>query len=149
MTRFRPFYALLLATGLLGPAGAQEAASPSADEAAAGQVPAPYDCTLREVFRCQPGSGCAPAETLGEMSLPARVLVNFEQQVIAGVNSDGLPHVSTITDFARSGDILVMLGIDGGTGWMMHGTANDDEVTFVAASDDFVLNAFGACKAIE
>ena len=81
--------------------------------------------------------------------MPARVLVNFEQQVIAGVNADGLPHVSKITDFARSGDILVMLGIDGGTGWMMHGTTNDDEVTFVAASDDFVLNAFGACKALE
>jgi hypothetical protein len=29
---------------------------------------------------------------------------------------------------------------------MVHSTSNDDEVTFVAASDDFIINAFGTCK---
>jgi hypothetical protein len=135
------------ALGSIVSANAQQT-SPDPD-AGIPEMPPPYDCTLASAVLCKAGSSCTPVDKLGELSLPARVLVHFEKQVIASVNQAGLPHVSTITDFSRSGDILVMLGIDGGTGWMMHATANDDEATFVAASDDFVVNAFGSCKRIE
>ena len=86
---------------------------------------------------------------MGELTLPARLLVDFEAQRLARVGPDGLPHVGEITDLARSCDILIALGVDAGTGWMIHSTANDDEVIFVAASDDFVVNAFGTCKPAE
>lgn len=134
---------------LSGHAQAQDApapapAAPAAEEA---NLP-PYDCTLKEAVLCKAGSSCTPAKTLGELSLPARVLLNFDQQVLAGVNADGLPHVSSMSSIARSGDIVVAQGVDSGTGWMVHATANDDEVTFVAASDDFIINAFGTCKPI-
>jgi hypothetical protein len=135
------------AVGSLVSANAQQAA-PEPD-AGVSEMPPPYDCTLTSAVLCKAGSSCTPVNKLGELSLPARVLVHFEKQVIASVSQDGLPHVSTITDFSRSGDILIMLGIDGGPGWMMHATANDDEATFVAASDDFVVNAFGSCKRTE
>lgn len=128
---------------LAGFAQAQETqAAPPADQ----QDLAPYDCTLTEAVLCKAGSSCTPAKTLGELPLPARVLVHFEQQVLAGVSADGLPHVSSMSSVARSGDIVVAQGMDGGTGWMVHTTSNDDEVTFVAASDDFIINAFGTCK---
>lgn len=106
----------------------------------------PYDCTLTEAVLCKAGATCTPAKTLGELPLPARVLLHFQQEVLAGTSVDGLPHISKINSLARSGDIVVAQGIDGGTGWMVHATHNDDEVTFVAASDDFVINAFGSCK---
>ena len=57
-----------------------------------------------------------------------------------------LPHAGEITDLARSSDILIALGVGAGTGWVIDSTANDDEVTFVAASDD---TAFGTCKPAE
>jgi hypothetical protein len=130
---------------LSGLAQAQE--TPAAPPPAEQHVP-PYDCTLTEAVICKAGATCTPAKTLGELPLPARVLLHFEQQVLAGVSADGLPHVSTIGNVARSGDIIVAQGVDSGTGWMVHSTANDDEVTFVAASDDFIVNAFGTCKPI-
>jgi len=140
----------LAAAGLVaafsGTAWAQE---PTTPPPAPDALPAPYDCTLKEAVLCKAGATCTPAKTLGELPLPARVLVHFEQQVLAGTNADGLPHISKIGDLARSGDILVAQGVDGGTGWMLHATANDDEVTFVAASDDFIINAFGTCKPLE
>lgn len=135
-----------LAVAFSGHARAQEAPAPPPTPA---ELPAPYDCTLKEAVLCKAGATCTPAKTLGELPLPARVLVHFEQQVLAGTNADGLPHISKISDLSRSGDILVAQGVDGGTGWMLHSTANDDEVTFVAASDDFIINAFGTCKPLE
>lgn len=129
-----------------GYAWAQETTAPPA---APAELPAPYDCTLKEAVLCKAGATCTPAKTLGELPLPARVLVHFEDQVLAGTSPSGLPHISKISDLSRSGDILVAQGVDSGTGWMLHATANDDEVTFVAASDDFIINAFGTCKPLE
>jgi hypothetical protein len=131
---------------LSGAALAQE--TPAAAAPAEPQHLAPYDCTLTEAVLCKAGASCTPAKTLGELALPARVLLHFDQEVLAGVSGDGLPHVSKMSSIARSGDIVVAQGVDGGTGWMVHATSNDDEVTFVAASDDFIINAFGTCKAL-
>ena len=130
-------------TILSGYAQAQE--TPAQPPAEPQHLP-PYDCTLAEAMLCKAGASCTPAKTLGELPLPARVLLNFDKQVLAGVSTDGLPHVSMIGSLSRSGDIVVAQGVDEGTGWMVHTTHNDDEVTFVAASDDFIINAFGTCK---
>lgn len=126
---------------------APEAAAPATQPAPeALELPVPYDCTLAEAVLCKAGASCTPSKTLGELPLPARVLVHFEQQLLATTGPDGLPHISRIGSLSRSGDIIVAQGVDGGTGWMVHSTHNDDEVTFVAASDDFIINAFGTCK---
>ena len=138
----------LAAAGFALLSGAALAQETPAAAPAAPQHLAPYNCTLTEAVLCKAGASCTPAKTLGELNLPARVLLHFEQQVLAGVSADGLPHISKMSSVAQSGDIVVAQGIDGGTGWMVHATANDDEVTFVAASDDFIINAFGTCKAI-
>ncbi len=138
--------AAAFALALNGMAQAQETPKPPPGPE---PLPAPYDCTLKEAVLCKAGATCTPAKTLGELPLPARVLVHFEEQVLATTSAGGLPHISKISDLSRSGDILVAQGVDAGTGWMLHSTANDDEVTFVAASDDFVINAFGTCKPLE
>ena len=134
-----------LAALSVGQALAQEAA-PAANRLDPNAMPPPYDCTLAEAVLCKAGATCTPTKTLGDLPLPARVLVHFEEQVIATTAADGLPHISKISDLSRSGDIIVAQGVDGGTGWQLHVTANDDEATFVAASDDFVISAFGTCK---
>ncbi len=146
------FAAVVAAVALSGQAFAQETAAPAEPPPAPPAMPtmpAPYDCTLTEAVLCKAGATCTPAKTLGELPLPARVLVHFENEIIATVGPNGLPHISKIADLSSSGDIVVAQGVDGGTGWMLHATSNDDEVTFVAASDDFILNAFGTCKPVE
>ena len=140
---------VVVAGALSGHALAQDAAAPAAAPPAPPTMPAPYDCTLTEAVLCKAGATCTPSKTLGELPLPARVLVHFENEIIATVGPNGLPHISKIADLSSSGDIVVAQGVDGGTGWMLHATSNDDEVTFVAASDDFILNAFGTCKPAE
>jgi hypothetical protein len=115
----------VLAACLAAPLAARAQDAPAAPEAPA-PLPVPYDCTLSEAVLCKAGASCTPAKTLGELSLPARVLVHFEHQLIATTGPDGLPHISKISDLARSGDIIVAQGLDSGTGWMLHATGNDD-----------------------
>jgi hypothetical protein len=156
-----PIIAVLIAGGLIGFANAQEPApedqqpaeqepAPQEQQAAGTEpLPHPVDCTFTEARLCKAGSGCSAAEALGEVPLPARFLIHFERQIIASVNADGLPHVSTIGVLARSGDGLILQGVDGATGWTIQGSTSDEMASFTVASDHSVLNAFGTCKAIE
>jgi hypothetical protein len=156
-----PIIAALIAGGIISFANAQQSASEGPqpaeqepalrDQQAAGTEPLPHpiDCTFTEARLCKTGSDCSAAEALGEVPLPARFLIHFEQQIIASVNADGLPHVSTIGVLARSGDSLILQGVDGATGWTIQGSTSDEMASFTVASHDSVLNAFGTCKAIE
>jgi hypothetical protein len=156
-----PIVAVLIAGGTIGFASAQESVpedqppteqEPAPENRQASEsepVPHPIDCTFTEAQLCKAGSGCSSAGALGEVPLPARFLIHFEQQIIASVNADGLPHVSTIGVLARSGDNLTLQGVDGATGWTIQGSTSDEMVSFTVASHHTVLNAFGTCRAIE
>ncbi len=124
---------------------AQAQETPAAPPADQQHLP-PYDCTLTEAVLCKAGRPARRPRRSANCRLRRAFSCISSSRVLAGVSADGLPHVSTMSSIARSGDIVVAQGVDSGTGWMVHSTSNDDEVTFVAASDDFIINAFGTCK---
>jgi|GEM_PF-1941776 len=134
-----------------GPAVAQT----ETKDAAAAETPAAVpsaartDCTIDTASLCK-ADGCSAADSLGDLPLPARVLVDQANRVIATVSPKGLPHVSPIaTEATSSNGTVVIQGVEGAAGWMMHGSPGDDATSFVVSSNDTVLVAFGSCAPAE
>lgn len=147
-TRHMRLSALILAAAAAiaaGPALAQ--AQPEGAPAAAPSAPR-IDCTIETATLCKAG-GCEASTTLGELALPARVLVDQASNVIATVGPDGLPHITPVNSQATSAaGTVVLQGVEGTAGWMMHGSPSDETTTFVVASNHTALVAFGRCTPI-
>lgn len=117
------------------------------DAAAAPPTPR-VDCTIESARLCK-ADGCEASTILGELTLPARVLVDQASGVIATVGPDGLPHVTPVQSQAVSAaGTVVLQGVEGPAGWMMHGSPSDEATTFIIASNHTALVAFGSCKPI-
>ena len=107
------------------------------------------DCTIDKAMVCK-AEGCSATEKLGELPLPARVLVDQANNIIATVGPNGLPHVSPIgSQEASINGTVIVQGVEGTAGWMLHGSPSDPMTSFVVSSNHTVLVAFGNCKAAE
>ncbi|WP_119272044.1 hypothetical protein [Taklimakanibacter deserti] len=127
---------------------AQEAKTETpAQQPATEALPTPADCTLTKAQLCKADGGCAESASLGDLALPARVLVHYTDRVIASTSADGLPHVSTVDTLSSVGDNLTLQGVDGLTGWIVQTSKSEDGVSFTVVSHEVVLTAFGTCQA--
>lgn len=143
----------LIATALAAVVSAGLSAGSAAaqtDNKAAATPPGPRtDCTIDKASLCK-ADGCSASESLGELSLPARVLVDQANNIIATVAPSGLPHVSPIgLQATTTNGTVIAQGVDGAAGWMMHGSPGDEATSFVISSNESVLVAFGSCKPAE
>lgn len=110
-------------------------------------LPTAADCTLTKAHLCKADGGCAESASLGDLALPARILIHYAKRVIASTGPDGLPHVSTVDTLSSVGDNLTLQGVDELTGWIIQTSRTEDGVSFTAVSHEVVLTAFGTCKA--
>lgn len=141
----------LIATALatLLSAGSAAAQTQSSDAASPPPDNPRSDCTIDKAMTCK-ADGCVAAQSLGNLPLPARVLVDQDNEIIATVAPSGLPHVSPIgTQEESATGTIILQGVDGGAGWMMHGSPSDPMTSFVISSNHTVLVAFGSCKPVE
>lgn len=120
------------------------AAPPPADVPA---LPNSMDCTFTKAFMCAKDKGCAESKELGEIDLPAHFLLHFGERVIASVDDNGVPHLSTIESVSASGPALTLQGADGGVAWVLQLSRADNDVTLTTVTDDTILTSFGSCKA--
>jgi hypothetical protein len=140
--------AVLALACMTGPSLAQETKTETATpQATAEELPTPADCTLTKAQLCKADGGCAESASLGEIALPARILVHYANRVIASTSADGLPHISTADTLSSVGENLTLQGVDGLTGWIVQTSRAEDGVSFTVVSHEVVLTAFGTCKA--
>lgn len=145
-------FAAVVAAGT--PALAQNSATPSGQKAeakgavAVDQMPKSAACIISKAIVCKSDGKCAPSETIGQLSLPMKVTVDFQNRVLITVGNDGFPVSSAISTFGAGAGSrqLVMQGIDQGIGWVMHGSGESKTVSFSMADHDTVLSAFGSCE---
>jgi hypothetical protein len=137
--------AVLAFACMTGTALAQEAKTET--PAPAEALPTPADCTLTKAQLCKADGGCAESASLGDLALPARLLVHYAHRVIASTGADGLPHVSTVDTLSSVGENLTLQGVDGDTGWIIQTSRAEDGISFTVVSHEVVLTAFGTCKA--
>lgn len=133
---------------------AQAPAAPATPPAAAPAAPADVpplpnsiDCTFTKAFMCDKSKGCNESKELGEIDLPAHFLLHFGERIIASVDDNGVPHISTIESVSGAGPALTLQGTDGGVAWVLQLSRADNDVTLTTVSDDTVLTSFGSCKA--
>ncbi|WP_119389216.1 hypothetical protein [Taklimakanibacter lacteus] len=138
--------AVLALACMTGAAFAQEATTDKATPQVEA-LPTPADCTLTKAQLCKADGGCAESKSLGELALPAKLLIHYTDKVIASVSAGGLPHVSTIDTLSSTGENLTLQGVDGATGWVIQTSRAEDGVSFTVVSHEVVLTAFGTCKA--
>ncbi|HEY9213225.1 MAG TPA: hypothetical protein VIQ29_10275 [Ancylobacter sp.] len=125
---------------------------PAADAPLPGQEPAPAPlpepvaCIFDKVFLCEAEKGCSAAKELGEIDLPAKFMVNFDDKMIASTNDDGLPYMSPIESASTSGDNITLQGSDGLVGWVMQMSRTEPGATLTTVSHEAVITSFGTCK---
>ena len=143
--RIRSFLPLLLLC-LSQPAGAQAPATPAAQQANnAAPSPPPLFCTLTAANSCT-GATCTKSDTFGELKLPTKLLVHFDNQVIASASNEGFPHISHIASFAKTGNDYVLQGVDHASGWMIHLDEGGAKMSFVLTTNAVALVGTGTCK---
>ena len=112
-------------------------------------MPRPADCTFTKAMVCKADGPCEDTKAVGDIPLPAHVLIHYQKKVIAGTSSEGIPHVTSIDSLATSGDNLTLQGVDGGAGWVIQTSRTENGATFTAVTHESVLLSFGTCKTLE
>jgi hypothetical protein len=103
-------------------------------------------CTIAKAFVCKADGACAPATEIGEVKLPNKVTLDFQNRVMMSLAKDGFPVSSSISTLIGADKQLIAQGVDDGVGWIFHGSGRDMTATFAMASNHTVLSAFGTCE---
>jgi hypothetical protein len=137
----------LAASTLAFAQGAAPAAPPAAAKAPGPSDKAPKSaaCTVAKAMSCKADATCAPTTEIGEIKLPMKITLDFQNHVMLSVDNDGFPVATAIDTLAGGNQEVILQGIDRGVGWVMHGSANDLKVSFAMTSHETVLAAFGTC----
>jgi hypothetical protein len=144
MSKLLTISAFVLAVSSAG-AAAQDAPAPEAQPA----MPAPAACTLDKAFSCRADGGCSSSDSFGELKLPAKVLVQYEKQIVATADAEGLPRVSSIHAISTVADTITVQGAERGTGWALLASRSKPGMTFTVSSETAVITAFGTCKTLK
>ena len=135
-----------LAASTMALSQGSSAAAPKASEAMPDKPPRSAACTVAKAMLCKSDATCTPATTIGEIKLPMKVTIDFQNRVLMSVDNDGFPVASPIAGLVGGNKQVVLQGIDRGVGWTMHGSASDLKVSFAMTSHETVLSAFGTCE---
>jgi hypothetical protein len=140
-----PSFAVIVSAAAFTAAHAQPQPSgegPAPDK----RMPSSAICTVGKAVTCAAEAGCSPATSVGEITLPLKVTVDFRHRVVMSVNKDGFPVASPISVFVSGEGKVILQGVDNDIGWTIHGSGTDKSMTFSMTSHDTVLSGFGSCE---
>lgn len=134
----------------LGPGPSQSQPQPQPQSqpqqpAAAPETPLPLFCTLTSAHSCT-GQACVRVEALGDLKLPAKMLIHFENRMVASTSSEGFPHISQIASLASTAGDHVLQGVDHAVGWMIHLDEAGSKMTIAMTSNEKILTGAGTCR---
>jgi hypothetical protein len=160
MTHARTLLALAAGLTLLAaalPAAAQTQDAPQGQDAqAAGAsppgpqgreppAPPPLRCEFKVMHNCGAEGACKQGSDIPGVKLPLRVTVEFESGVVAAVDDTGWARPDRIDGLARSGDQLMLHGVDGAFAWQRLIHDNSEAASLTMQTADTSLTAFGSC----
>ena len=119
--------------------------TPTPTKAAPDKPPRSAAFTVTKAMTCKADATCTPATAIGEIKLPMKVAIDFQNRVMMSTDNDGFAVASPIGTLVGGNGEVVLQGIDRGVGWIMHGSRNNLKVSFAMTSHDTILSAFGTC----
>ena len=123
-----------------------QGAPPSASKTSPDKPPKSAACIVAKAVTCKPDATCAPVAAVGEIKLPMKVTIDFQNRVMMSVDNDGYPVASPIGTAVGGNNQVIIQGVDHGVGWTLHGSAADLKVSFAMVSHEAVLSGFGTCE---
>lgn len=127
-----------------------QAASPPPPPAESGPpFASQHNCQITTLQRCVAGGGCAPLDNLKGEKLPVKMTIDLDAGIVAGVDANGWVDATRISSVARTGDGIILQGIDGVTAWQMLIREKDDGLSLSLEGADGTSVGFGTCTAVK
>jgi hypothetical protein len=77
--------------------------------------------------------------------IPRFLKINFEKKIISATEESGRTDVSTIKNFERVDDRLILQGAENGRGWTMVISEETGEMSATVSDEEVGFVVFGAC----
>lgn len=104
----------------------------------------PLLCAVTQTVECEADRECHPVTT--EMArIPVFLKINFEKKIISATEESGRTDVSTIKNFERVDDRLILQGAENGRGWTMVISEETGEMSATVSDEEVGFVVFGAC----
>jgi hypothetical protein len=101
-------------------------------------------CAVGQITECDADGKCHPVTT--EMAkIPRFLKINFEKKIISATEESGRTDVSTIKNFERVDDRLILQGAENGRGWTMVISEETGEMSATVSDEEVGFVVFGAC----
>ena len=116
--------------------------------AAAEQLDGSSDmvCAVTDVVACLENATCAQGQAR-DFELPEIMVVDSKQKVIRGALESGEKAVSSIKNSERSGDHLILQGVENGRSWDIAINTNNGKMSASLVGDGVSFLSFGICTA--
>jgi hypothetical protein len=133
--------AFVLAFGLIPVSIARADDAPKAE---APPIPTLH-CVVKKLTACAPDGKCIADDKIEGVKLPMNITVDFENSIVAAVDSDNFARTDRMDDVVKTTDQLVLHGVDGEFGWQMMISDKTEVASLVMSTADSVLSGFGTC----
>jgi hypothetical protein len=140
---------IVAAAALAAATFAAPAVAQTQDGAAApAQRPAaqPLRCEFKTMNHCAPDGACKQGADIKGVVLPLNVTIDFDAGVVAAVDETGWARPDRIDGIARSGEQLILHGVDGAFGWQLNIHDKTQAASLTMQASDLALTAFGSCQ---
>ena len=116
--------------------------------AAAGQLDGSSDmvCAVTDAVACLENANCAQGQAR-DFELPEIMVIDSKQKVIRGALESGEKAVSSIKNSERSGDHLILQGVENGRSWDIAINTNNGKMSASLVGDGVSFLSFGICTA--
>ena len=116
--------------------------------AAAGQLDGSSDmvCAVTDAVACLENANCAQGQAR-DFELPEIMVIDSKQKVIRGALESGEKAVSNIKNSERSGDHLILQGVENGRSWDIAINTNNGKMSASLVGDGISFLTFGICTA--
>lgn len=104
-------------------------------------------CSVVDVIACAEEGGCVQG-TARSFELPDLVIVDAGKKTIRGTHEDGHNAVSPIKNMERSGDHLLLQGVENGRGWDLAINTKTGRLSASGVGDALSFLVFGACTTL-
>lgn len=104
-------------------------------------------CSVVDVVGCAEGGGCVQGSA-GSFELPEFVILDAQKKVIRAAYESGHDAVSPVKNLERSGDHLVLQGVENSRGWALAINTKTGRMSASGVGDAVSFLAFGACTSL-
>ena len=104
-------------------------------------------CAVVDVVGCTETGTCMEG-TAASFDLPEFLILDAGKKVIRATYESGQKAVSPVKNMERSGDHLVLQGVENGRGWSIAIDTKDGKMSASGVGDAVGFLVFGACTAL-